>query len=135
MQLHLCNITTCSTTQSQCPTVLFFYFINSFFKILIFRSSAEFWGWFPLNVESHKTFDFVVSTKLLFCKFWFWGFRGRLRLQPGSLSPLPSLCAPLTQWWLYHCLDVSFYIFVIYYYCNYYWSYSLYFLNCLYLLI
>jgi len=46
-------------------TFLFFYFISSFFKILIYHSSAEFWGWFLMKGKSHKTFDIVVSTKML----------------------------------------------------------------------
>ena len=135
MQLHLRNLTTCPTTQSQCPTFLFFYFISSIFKIIIFRSSADFWGWFWMKGKSHKRFGFVVSKKCCLLDFGFWGFGGLLRLQPGNLNPLRSLCAPLTQWLLYHCLGASFSIFVIYYYCNYYCSYSFYFLNCLYLLI
>lgn len=38
----LCNLTTCSTTRSQCPNFWFFHFISSTFKILIYRSSVVF---------------------------------------------------------------------------------------------
>ena len=74
LQLYLFNLTTCSTTQSHCPTFLFFYFISLFFKILMCRSSAEFWGWFLLKGNSRNTFDIFVSTKVLFCKFLFRDF-------------------------------------------------------------
>ena len=72
----LYNLTTCFTTQSQCPAFLFFYIIISFFKILMYRSSAEFWGWLRLKGKSYRTFDSVVTTKVLFFTFSFWGFRG-----------------------------------------------------------
>jgi len=74
LQLYLNNLTTCSTTQSQCPTFLLFYFISSFSKILMYRSSAEFGGWFFRKGKSHKTFDIAVSTKVLFLNFGFGEF-------------------------------------------------------------
>jgi len=72
---------------------------------------VEFCGWFRLKGKLHKIFNTVVSTKCFFLiLFWAVSGGGLLRLLPGSLLPL---FAPLTQWLLYNCIDVSFHRFVI----------------------
>jgi hypothetical protein len=120
LSYDLCNLTTYSTTQSHCPTFLFFYFICSFFKIQ--WKSAKFWGWFPLKGKSHKTFEFVLSTKVLFCKFWFFAdFVCPFGLQSSSLPP-PHLCAP------YSMFTVSFhkyFVLQICYYFDYFFKFFL----------
>jgi hypothetical protein len=50
---------------------VFSYFLSSFFKILIYRSSAVFYMWFCPKRKSHETLDIVVSRKVLFWKFCF----------------------------------------------------------------
>jgi hypothetical protein len=52
------------TTQSYLPVL--FHFINLFFKILMYRSSAHFSGSFRLKGKSGKIFDTIVSTKSMF---------------------------------------------------------------------
>jgi hypothetical protein len=86
--------------------VLLFYQLI-FKNILMYRSSAEFWGWFCLKGKSYKTFDIVASTKVSFCKFWFWEFRGSF--EATARQPPAPLRAPLTC----HCVDVSFSSFII----------------------
>ena len=54
----------------------------------MYGSLAEFWGWFLLKGKSNKTFDIVVSTKVLFLNFDFGGFGGLWRLQPGRIPPI-----------------------------------------------
>jgi hypothetical protein len=81
------NITTCSVTQSQCPAFLFFNFINLFFKIQMYLSSAEFSGWLRLKGKSRKTFDTIISTKSVFIKFKFWGSWGGC--SPAAPPPPP----------------------------------------------
>jgi hypothetical protein len=66
--------------QSQCSIFFFFNFINLFFKIQMYQTSANFRGWFRLKGKSRKT-SIIKSTKSVFFKFRFWGFGG---LQPGS---------------------------------------------------
>jgi hypothetical protein len=57
----------------------------------MYRSLAEFWVWLLPKGKSHKTFDIVVSTNLLFLNFRFgefgegdfWG------CSPAASNPLP----------------------------------------------
>jgi hypothetical protein len=72
-------------TQSQCPVFLFFYFIDLFFKIPTYWSSADFSGWFRLKGKSVKL---LISQCLQFCGFEIpvWG-----ELQSGP----PPLNVPL----------------------------------------
>jgi hypothetical protein len=70
------------------PSSCFFNCINFFFKILMYRSSADFSGWFRLKGKSRKIFDNIYKTR--FFKFRFWRAWGGV-LQPCS----PPLGSPL----------------------------------------
>ena len=126
----LCNVSTCSTTQHIyityvhvpplnefiLPNYMFFhsislsyfvfsYFLSSFFKILMNRSSADFCRWFRPKVKSHKALDIVVSTKVLFCKFGFVVFSF---IQAATHQPPPYVRPWLNN---YNGIDIPFMIF------------------------
>jgi hypothetical protein len=103
------NITTCSVTQSQCPVFLFFNFINLFFKILMYWSSAYFSGWFRLKGKSRKTFDIIISTNSCYLNSGLGVLGGLQRCSPTLGVPLPevylSVC-PYTRTassWTWRC--------------------------------
>jgi hypothetical protein len=77
--------------------LVFFNLINLFFKILTYRSSANFSGWFRLKGKSLKTFDIIVSRKYFF-KFRFWGVRRAAARQPPPLGG--ALLLKATGWFL-----------------------------------
>jgi hypothetical protein len=57
----------------------------------MYQSSANFRGSFWLKGKSCKTLDIIISTKLVFFKFQFWGFWGR---GAATWQPPPPLgCA------------------------------------------
>jgi hypothetical protein len=91
MYVHT-NITTRSVTRSLCPVFLFFSFINLFFSTLTYWSSADFSGWFRLNIKSRKTFDIIIPTKLCFLNFSFWEFGGGGGCR--AAAPLPPWVRP-----------------------------------------
>jgi hypothetical protein len=75
-------------TQSQCPVFCFFNFINLFFKILMYGSSADFNGSFWVEGKSRKTFYIIIPTKFVVFKFRFWGLGAAAARQPPLGVPL-----------------------------------------------
>jgi hypothetical protein len=74
-------------------SLVFFNFINLFFKMLMYYSSADLCGGFRLKGKSRKTFDFVISAKSVF--FLISVLRGFGRGATARQPPHPG--APLLK--------------------------------------
>jgi len=112
----LCNQTTYSATRSRCPVYLFFILLDHSSKFFFTGHQPKSNADFARRVNHVKRLILTCLEKYCFSSVDFAIYGGLLRLQPSSLTHLPtrnSLCGPLTQWLIYHCIDVSFSIFVI----------------------
>jgi hypothetical protein len=67
----------------------------------MYKSSANFSGWFWLKGKSCKTFDILISTKSVFFKFQFWG----VWVEAAARQPLPPLGAPLCMF--HHTVQIK----------------------------
>jgi hypothetical protein len=97
MQLHLCRPTYKYNYMFHDSITVFYLlvllnFINLFFKILTYYSSADFSGWLRQKGKSRNPFDIIISTKfvIFFLNFGFGGFG----VGCSPAAPPPLGCAP-----------------------------------------